>query len=1129
MKKKLFFKFFVFAVIAVFVTITSCKDYDDDISRLDTDLSALKSSTLAQSDLSALKTQLDASIASVQTDLNAAKTNLATLQTAAATKADIDAAKAAVLEQAVKLETLTEYQTLVEGELATLETDLAKAATKEQVETIQTLLASDVDELRDELGAKIANLEAILKVVDGESEAIADILSQLEEQLASIEANKDEIEATKADLQAKYDGLTADINALKGRTDTLEEGLAALESKVDAIKVELDGKIAALTSQISGFSALLVDIYGNLDTRVTSLTFIPDFTSYDGTPQMAVHFLGEWYKPNANVQNWDPNYEYEEALTPYKGITYAKFHVSPSNATLDNFEVVGLLHKTSEILFRSTDEPLLKAVVEDATLKNGILTVPILVHADLYDMDDFGSSQAVRSSDNDEELLYALYDKNISVALQVKNKNLDEGDDTERLVVSTEYVRTQLSLLFARIEVIDDEGELGRWANRLPSFMRDNIALATYNRPEIELWNGWNADNLTYDRDFSINLNEYVQAIAEFNYTWRLLEAFGYDNIEDHFVFELVDLPNEGVDQSNRYVTLNGETGVIKVNPTATGGANTAAKGRTPVVLAKVVLDGKVYAAGYLKIVITDKKDDSPVKFDFEIDDFVLNCGENYEFTENNEQVADLDQLFNHPRIALSKDAFFNEYLGGPIFIDWANSTYPTGATSSMFFFATNTWYTQTGLLGNYISGWISNIAPKGNYKIRTTLSSITGNRPDIYIDWTFEVKLPSYSLTPNTAILSGGKIVVNPTILEQNGKTSAAYEALLNNAFMHSAFNFTYTPLPPACDEALTPYFVFASDPSGYERSDDLTKLYTFGHKGDANYLAAVIETDPQDARKYFVRLNNDDLNYPGESWNNYTPLSEASKGLVGKTVSVQPRGYINGAAAYNWINLYTAFNVEFTYPLELLLPGDAAVYDQANNGLNVYAFNPYDPTTALIDWNDAELNITTPEGRALINHYEVGTQPVPGTQIVIDWTFAGYFFYPGTVTRPGYQGWWWAPVTAPTVTYSSPFVFDTDNAKCNIDGSGNIVSAITFDIPAGMKLKYGVVDAAGHTTIVVGGETINVPTTYAFEWENGATGAIQNAFKIAIPVSLTHKWGVLQGTLIITVNPGSGPAPEV
>lgn len=41
MKKSYFFKFFVFAVIAAFVTVTSCKDYDDDISNLEEKIAGL--------------------------------------------------------------------------------------------------------------------------------------------------------------------------------------------------------------------------------------------------------------------------------------------------------------------------------------------------------------------------------------------------------------------------------------------------------------------------------------------------------------------------------------------------------------------------------------------------------------------------------------------------------------------------------------------------------------------------------------------------------------------------------------------------------------------------------------------------------------------------------------------------------------------------------------------------------------------------------------------------------------------------------------------------------------------------------------------------------------------------------
>src|SRR5690554_5901338 len=85
MKKKFLFKFMVFAVIGSLVTMTSCKDYDDDISRLDTDLTAAQNSlTSAVAELNNLKAQIDAaaSDSDVSTAVNTAKNDaIATAKT----------------------------------------------------------------------------------------------------------------------------------------------------------------------------------------------------------------------------------------------------------------------------------------------------------------------------------------------------------------------------------------------------------------------------------------------------------------------------------------------------------------------------------------------------------------------------------------------------------------------------------------------------------------------------------------------------------------------------------------------------------------------------------------------------------------------------------------------------------------------------------------------------------------------------------------------------------------------------------------------------------------------------------------------------------------------------------------
>lgn len=1119
MKKSYFFKFFVMAVLAAFVTITSCKDYEDDISRLNTDLAAMKSDAVAKSELAALQTQLQSSITTTASDLAAAKASLATLQANSATQAKIDAAKAEILAIAVKTETLTAMKTQVDAELATLKGDLAKAPTKEYVNALVALTDSQIDSVALALSAKIANLEAILKVADGKSQVLDGLQSQLTAQLAEITANKAAIEATKADLLAKYNEVKAEIAALKADLDNLEANLAALDTKVEGYKTALEKSIADLRADMNN---LIFDVFDSLDKRVTSLTFIPDFSSPDGTPQLPVTFLGEWYKPEATVQNWDPDYRSDIMLTPYKGITYVKYHVSPSNATLADFEVVGLLNKSSEVLFRSsTGDPLMKAVVEDVTLNNGILTVPVLIHADLYDNDDFGHDyKRVADIDNgDDQLLYRLYDKNFSVALQVKNKNMEGDDDTERLVVSSAYINTQLSLMFARIEAFDEEDEdyeLGdRWQDRLPSRMLDNIIDDTYRRPEIELWNGYNRNTQKYE-SFSINLNDYVQAIGNFNHTWRLLEDFGYDNIEDHFVYELISVDNEGVDQSS-YVTLNSTTGVISVKPAQGGGANQASVGRTPVVLAKVVKNGKVYAAGYIKILITEAVDNSPIAFEFNLEDYMIGCDSEYKFTNVDLSETDFDQIFNHPRVMLGKDAFFTAYRTPNAILTEVISA-PAGTDGTEISFNWNITEPTQGLsLDNYINGFVKNTAPAGVYKVKTTLKG-KGITPDIEIIWTIKVKLPAISLTANTAILANGKIVVNPTIIEQNGKTSAAYEALLNNAFMHQAGAFIFTPLPASCDNYLTPYFVFTSAPTGYKVAASGKEIWT-----NANVLAARIDVDPSDAKKFYVRLNEETPATPGVSIGNYPPLSEASKGLVGKTVSVQPKGYINGAA-YNNINLYNAFNVEFVTPLYLVLPTNAAVYDQANNGNNVYALNMYDPSV-LKDWNGKLLDVTTADGRALINHYEAFGYV---SQFLAGWTEILNSPQPGATWHgyPYFHWHLWHPDVT-TETFTSPFQFDLAGMKSSIRNDGTIdPTSVNYPIPAGMKLKISAAGNTGTTTVVNGAPT-TVPATYVFEWDNGSTGAIQNAFKVSVPVSVKHKWGELKSTLVISVNPGAGPAP--
>ena len=146
MKKKLFFKFFLFAVLATFVTFTSCKDYDDDITRLDNEITILKG---LSADLTAVKADIAAAQTSANNALAKANEALAKAEAAgdaAAIKAAKDAADAAQ----------------------------AKA---DEVET----KAAELQDAIDDLTAKVAALEALDSPSKADLDALADEIAAMQE------------------------------------------------------------------------------------------------------------------------------------------------------------------------------------------------------------------------------------------------------------------------------------------------------------------------------------------------------------------------------------------------------------------------------------------------------------------------------------------------------------------------------------------------------------------------------------------------------------------------------------------------------------------------------------------------------------------------------------------------------------------------------------------------------------------------------------------------------------------------------------------------------------------------------------------------------------------------------------
>ena len=260
-KKKIFTYLFIGLLAAGATgTVTSCKDYDDDINNLQDqiDKAALKS------DVEALKTQLS----SVESTANAAQTKAEKNATDILAKADksyVDGVKTtaetaaetaakAVTAAANAQATADEAKTLAQSakDLATTAGDAATKNAK-AIEAINTTL----NDLKSKIGTSVATPEDITKAVDAAKEEIAKNY------------------ASKADLTKLQETLKS-IYALKSEAATaqaLKDSCAALENKITAAATQ--AQFTALKTTVDGFKA-------SIDQLFSALTGVELFATYTG-------------------------------------------------------------------------------------------------------------------------------------------------------------------------------------------------------------------------------------------------------------------------------------------------------------------------------------------------------------------------------------------------------------------------------------------------------------------------------------------------------------------------------------------------------------------------------------------------------------------------------------------------------------------------------------------------------------------------------------------------------------------------------------------------------------------------------------------------------------------------------
>ena len=372
MKKKLFFKLFIFAVIGSLLTVTSCKDYDDDISGLNEEIAAAKSS------------------------LQSAVNELNTLKTQIAAKAD---------------------QSAVSQAVATAKTEAINAALANATELINTLKGGYTGTMKD-LNDDIVDIAALIEVLDGD---IADLQEELDQAELLIALNAVAI-ALQQDVLDQYllnvdsednvvvaiENIKIELAALGALVEINTEDIEAIMDEIEAIDVRLN---------VLNFNAK------NMVTSVSLYAKTPNIPSTPWTPGISLSFSTAIQKANIFEDG------IANAITFVEGAqvqTSASFvvRVSPTNAeltpgmislqnskgeTYDNIEIVSV-EPYNELLTRSTDG-------------SGLWEVTVQLKE--YDKDAFNAATTAKVSGATKKVLFAV---------AVNNTEAAEGEQARKAI-----------------------------------------------------------------------------------------------------------------------------------------------------------------------------------------------------------------------------------------------------------------------------------------------------------------------------------------------------------------------------------------------------------------------------------------------------------------------------------------------------------------------------------------------------------------------------------------------------------------------------------------------------------------------------------------------------------------------
>ena len=628
-------------VTASMSTFTSCKDYDDDINNLQTQIDALSPlktvKTELQSELTNLQKQLEAKDAQLQESISKLQTANKDQLKQVTDKVDKLAADVSGLEARVKTaeEALANVNKALEGKAN--EAELKELAGK--VAAVESNLVEPLKQIK-ELKAGLADLET----------AQNGIKADVKEQQAALDAYKARLEAlekqgvSEADFKKIYDKIDEAKKALEDRLSKVEADLAKKSKEFSTEISQLKDDAKALSGRVDQVNKNVNVLNVLLPTELRSIVFAPDsyYWGIEATKIQTLKFDAYKLSPVAwdkkEKVGYDKAGRYEKKPGSRVLAFVANYHMNPSTAAIDPANAkVNVLSGDKEYTRAAAEAGL---SVASWKVENGMLQVNL----------DVTNPEKIKSVKDNE--MVTVFATQVTLPGVTLNKDKTVAERTITSDYATLYAESITNLKLAH-RAGDNVPFLGVESSHKSVLggrdkdhkhhqllMQDafeaavsgqfgpqdsvnyNETLDLRNLVEVHYKNAQGVNRLMTAKELEANGMKYKFEITALYYGENKTSesAHAAINPKDGYTFrpQMPKYDDEHIGKQQAYGALQARATI----------------GRTPLVRVSLLdKDNKVLDYGYIRIKITEKKDPATV----EPDKFIDYQGPDYNYSYNGE------------------------------------------------------------------------------------------------------------------------------------------------------------------------------------------------------------------------------------------------------------------------------------------------------------------------------------------------------------------------------------------------------------------------------------------------------------------------------------------------------------